>query len=339
MSHGDGAARRASSPPGDELLPLLAAGAVVGASQGSHAELAVADGRVCFRGTVVPLATFYGGDCAAAWSSVRPIDLGGARGLALRGRGDGRPYIARLRTTDSFADVVYQADFETSPDTAFDVELPFACFRPISLASWSALPGHPPLDPARVTSLGLATYWQAGPFLLELESLSAPRAIGEAESPPRSREADLWERWVDVCLFPLALRAAELPPSTTPADVFASAEARRADRRIPCYESAAECRSEALVVFAAARTAARRAGSARASQAAEAALYLLMEAAYELAIAADLAAETWSATGTPPRDFLAREAVAEGGFERWASIDAEIADSLEAAGLEVDPEE
>ncbi|MFO0759222.1 MAG: CIA30 family protein [Byssovorax sp.] len=319
----------ATSP---DLLALLARGARAYHARGSRAEVTVEGGSVTFHGAVVRGLEIYGGDCAALWSAEHDTDLSGFDGITLRARGDGRIYLVRLRTRETFAEVAYATEIAPPEGAWADIEVPFSSFE--ASTTFQVLPGHPPLDPAAVTTLGLATYWQEGPFSLEITAITGYR-MSPGAAPPPAADAEVWARWLHEVLFPLALVAAGLSGETTPVDIFAGAGARREDRRIPCYEDSAEIRTEELLVVRAALQAARRAGDARSRLTGQAIVYLAMEAAYELAIAADLVADV-SAVGSVPLEFLDREAAAEKAFEPFQRLDDAIAAALRAAGLALD---
>jgi NADH dehydrogenase [ubiquinone] 1 alpha subcomplex assembly factor 1 len=307
-------------------VDLLAAlgGAAVSTDKLSRAELAWQDGIAIFRGEVALGPHFYGGDIAAIRSASAPYDASGEDGLMLSARGDGRRYLLRLTTSDSFFGVRYEA--ELAPSTEWqDIALPFSAFR--SVTDWRTLPGHPPLDPAKLRTVGLAVYREAGPFRLDLAALRGYR--DPSQMRPKNEP---WDRWIDAVAFPLALEAAGLPAGMGAGEVFAAAEERRSSARIACYEESAEIRCESLLAVRAALSAERHGASPLVAQAI---VFLAMEAGYEQAIAADLVADTWNAGVPPPRDFLDREAAADRVFARWEALDARIEESLEQAGLEL----
>jgi NADH dehydrogenase [ubiquinone] 1 alpha subcomplex assembly factor 1 len=127
------------------------------------------DGERCvFRGV---LSLENNGGFASVRCAPSDLDLAGARGLALRYRGDGKTYKLRLRMDGKLDGVSYEARFDTLPgewmETAFDL----AEFRPV----WrgNAVPNAPALDPARVRSVTLMiSDKQAGEFELELDWLA-----------------------------------------------------------------------------------------------------------------------------------------------------------------------
>ena len=109
-----------------------------------------------------------GGGFSSIRTRPRRLDLGGRRVLVVRGRGDGRSYVFRLETDDGTA---YWADFDPPADAVGETRIPLDRFRPRFRGRWLA---GPPLDPARVTSLGVLCYdGRDGPFRLELHRIEA----------------------------------------------------------------------------------------------------------------------------------------------------------------------
>ena len=137
-----------------------------GRSQGSAR---VDGGTLVFSGV---LNTNGGGFASVRWAP-RAFDLGDARGILLRVRGDGRTYSMRLTQRGDEAErVSYRASFETSKDDAWrDVWLPFRSFVPM----WRGrVLDRPPVDPGRVASLGfLLADGIDGPFRLEVDAIAA----------------------------------------------------------------------------------------------------------------------------------------------------------------------
>jgi NADH dehydrogenase [ubiquinone] 1 alpha subcomplex assembly factor 1 len=103
----------------------------------------------------------------------RPADLelGGARSLRLKFRGDGKTYKLRLRTTDGFNAVNYEVSFTTTTGLWEERDFPIDNFIPV----WRGrrVRGASKLDPGQVRSVGfLISDKQAGPFRLEVKALS-----------------------------------------------------------------------------------------------------------------------------------------------------------------------
>jgi len=110
-----------------------------------------------------------GGGFSSIRTDVRPLDLSGRLGIRLRLRGDGRSYRFRLQTT---AGVAYFAPFDTASGGHWEtIDVPFSRFEPRRRGQ--PLDG-PPLDPARIESLGLMIYDRKdGPFRLEVDWIGA----------------------------------------------------------------------------------------------------------------------------------------------------------------------
>ncbi|MEM8713950.1 MAG: CIA30 family protein, partial [Planctomycetota bacterium] len=123
------------------------------------------------------------------FSSIRTVpgqwDLSPYDGLALRVRGDGRTYLAEIRTdvTLNGRAVAYRAEFSTKRGGEWEeISLPFSEF---AASSWgrdiSSQVG--PVDPAKVKSLGLMIYdGKDGAFKLEVDSIRA--AVADAGEWP-----------------------------------------------------------------------------------------------------------------------------------------------------------
>lgn len=148
----------------------------------SWSRAAVAGGALRFEGEV---SLERGGGFASIRSRPRPVDLSGFAGLVLTARGDGRRYQVNLRTDEAFDGVTWQAALELPAGAWRTVTLPFAAFAPRFRGR--AVPEAGPLDPSRVTTLGLLVGdRQAGPFLLEVarvEAAAPPAAAGREAAP------------------------------------------------------------------------------------------------------------------------------------------------------------
>jgi hypothetical protein len=128
--------------------------------------------------------------------------------------------------------------------------------------------------------------------------------------------------WLADVLFPLALRAAALPPATTAAEILA-----RREPRIPCYDMEAVDRCEGLTIVATAIFVAYMADDEGARIARDAIVHLAKEAAYEFAIAMDLIADVPAGCGIPS-DFVAREEAADEACARWTALDGPVAEEM-----------
>ena len=92
--------------------------------------------------------------------------------FVIRLRGDGRRYKFTARTETGFNTPLYQCAFVTKRGEWEEHRLPFKQFIPTLRGG--VLSGEPPLDPAKVTSVGfLISDNQAGPFQLELAWIKA----------------------------------------------------------------------------------------------------------------------------------------------------------------------
>ena len=105
------------------------------------------------------------------FASVRSLparhDLAGSNAFVVRVRGDGRSYKFTARTDPSFDSAIYQCVFATKKGEWEEHRLPFKQFIPTFRGR--VLAGEPPLDPAKVTSVGfLISDKQDGPFQLEV---------------------------------------------------------------------------------------------------------------------------------------------------------------------------
>jgi monofunctional biosynthetic peptidoglycan transglycosylase len=145
----------------------------------SESAMTIDGGGAVFAGEV---SLADGGGFASVRSAAAERDLSGFDGLVLWVRGDGRRYRFRIRTSHAFDGVSYQAGFSTEPGCWLDVHLPFSGFEPVMRGRRVA--GHPPLDPARVTTFGLMVAdRQEGPFRLEIQWIAGIRRECLRESP------------------------------------------------------------------------------------------------------------------------------------------------------------
>lgn len=127
-------------------------------------------GHASFRGVV---SFDNNGGFASVRSRPEVRDLSSFDGLILRVRGDGKNYGFRLRTSASFDGVSYQASLAPPAGEWNDIFIPFSDFVPV----WRGRPvaDHPPLDPSRITTLGLIVSRQAGPFQLDIANVRGYR--------------------------------------------------------------------------------------------------------------------------------------------------------------------
>lgn len=118
----------------------------------------VTGGGLRFEGQATPGAAV----AAAIRSSPAPLDLGGATGVALRVRGDGRRYALALGADGA----AWEAHFETATGGWEVVLLPLELFEPTA-------PEAGPLRPERIRTVALRVVdGQAGPFRLEISAVA-----------------------------------------------------------------------------------------------------------------------------------------------------------------------
>jgi monofunctional biosynthetic peptidoglycan transglycosylase len=121
------------------------------------------------------------GGFASVRSSPARHDLTGCGCFVIRLRGDGRRYKFTARTETGFDAPLYQSAFETKRGEWEEHRLAFKDFVPTFRGR--TLTGVPPLNPAKVTSVGfLISDQQAGPFRLEMV------CIRTARQPEKPRE-------------------------------------------------------------------------------------------------------------------------------------------------------
>jgi monofunctional biosynthetic peptidoglycan transglycosylase len=136
----------------------------------SDGRIQVTEGRLQFSGRL----NTDGGGFASLRSRPAALGLGDADGIILRCRGDGRTYtmLVQQGDDDRLRGVSYRADFRTGGGEAWqEVWLPFERFVPM----WRGRRlERPPLEPARIDSLGLMIADRTdGPFRIELDALYA----------------------------------------------------------------------------------------------------------------------------------------------------------------------
>jgi len=126
-----------------------------------------AAGHACFEGMV---SLDRGGGFASVRAAALPIGGPATRAWRLEVRGDGRRYRLSLFVVDGFDAASYQAALEPPAGRWATVELPLEAFE--ARLRGRAVPGAPPLDPARVRQVGLLVGdRQAGPFSLALRRI------------------------------------------------------------------------------------------------------------------------------------------------------------------------
>lgn len=144
----------------------------------SSSGMSVDEGFARFQGTV---SFDNNGGFASVRSRPNLRDLSTFDGLILRVRGDGKSYGFRIRTNASFDGVSYQAPLTPPAGEWTDIVIPFSDFSPV----WRGrtVPGHPPLDPAVVTTMGIIVSRQEGPFQLDIANIRGHRTVDEHGAP------------------------------------------------------------------------------------------------------------------------------------------------------------
>ena len=133
------------------------------------------NGCAVFSGTV--RLENNGGFASVRSAPVRE-NLTGLTAFVLRVRGDGRRYKFSVRTGAGFDTPLYQCSFTTKPGEWEEHRLQIEDFVPSFRGC--VLSDKPPLDPAKVVSLGfLISEKQAGSFRLEIAWIKAALAAGK----------------------------------------------------------------------------------------------------------------------------------------------------------------
>jgi NADH dehydrogenase [ubiquinone] 1 alpha subcomplex assembly factor 1 len=135
----------------------------------SRGGFGLTNGVAVFRGEV---SLENNGGFASVRSLPARHELAGCGAFVIRVRGDGRSYKFTARTDRSFDSAIYQAIFRTNKGEWEEHRLSLDKFVPTFRGR--VLSGQPPLDPAKVTSVGfLISDKQAGPFRLEVAWIKA----------------------------------------------------------------------------------------------------------------------------------------------------------------------
>jgi len=124
-------------------------------------------GHAVFEGE---LSLEQGGGFASVRSPPLQPGLPATAAYLLEVRGDGKRYRLSVRTEEAFDGVSYQADFGTTSGAWTLVRLPVSGFG--ARFRGRSVTGAPPLDPVRVSQLGLMIAdRQAGRFALAVRSI------------------------------------------------------------------------------------------------------------------------------------------------------------------------
>lgn len=158
-------------PPGRTLEWRAINDGVMGGVSRGGVEIA-RDGWLVFAGEV---SLERNGGFASVRTVPAPLGVPGARAVRLEVRGDGKRYKLNLKTDEAFDGVQYQAAFATPAGQWTTLTLPLEAFAPKHRGR--DVPDAPPLDPARIVTLGLLiSDRQAGPFRLEVRAIDLVRS-------------------------------------------------------------------------------------------------------------------------------------------------------------------
>ena len=167
------------SPESTEIWRSVNDNVMGGVSRGDFTR--TKQGTLRFKGS---LSLQNGGGFASIRTLPREMNLGGATGIVVKARGDGRTYRVQLRTdrTDNRIATSYRANLPTVKGKFNEVLIPFSDFK---LQSFGTInPNGTPVDPAAINSIGFSIAdKKAGPFEFELKSVSAYQ--GEIKPPSR----------------------------------------------------------------------------------------------------------------------------------------------------------
>ena len=159
--------------PGDATMRWNAINDVVMGGRSSGRGQVTDDGYLRFTGNV---SLENNGGFASIRSEQVDTDLSAYDGVMIRVRGDGKRYALTLRTDVFIRAGGYRIKFDTEAGLWRDVYLPFDDFQATSFGI--ALPDAPPLDPGKISSIGLIIGdKQEGPFSLDLDWIRAVRRM------------------------------------------------------------------------------------------------------------------------------------------------------------------
>jgi len=162
---------RADFAQADEVREWGAVNDVVMGGVSSSSIRASGEGTAVFSGEV---SLENNGGFASVRSQPRDWGLEGARGVALRVRGDGKSYKLNLRTDDAFDGVTWQAAFATRAGEWETLRIGFEELEPRWRGRVVRDAGE--LAPGRVRTLGLLiSDKQEGPFRLEVDWIGSWR--------------------------------------------------------------------------------------------------------------------------------------------------------------------
>ncbi|WIA12335.1 hypothetical protein OEZ85_012388 [Tetradesmus obliquus] len=159
--HAPGVASAGSGISSSSILPMASAedlaawerldDVIMGGNSSSALEAAADGSGAVWKGDLV----VEGGGFCGARTKALDMDLSGYDGLQLRVKGDGQIFKFNIKTDqDATPESTYQATFDTSPEGDWTtVRLPWSSFVPVKQAQSD--PNRGPLDPARISKLGL----------------------------------------------------------------------------------------------------------------------------------------------------------------------------------------
>ena len=108
------------------------------------------------------------GGFASVRRNVEEVDFARVEAIALRVKGDGRPYQLRLQTETANNSVSYRAEFETTADEWREVRLPLSDLEPVFRGR--VVPDAPDLVASEIKQMGfLLADKQPGMFRLETD--------------------------------------------------------------------------------------------------------------------------------------------------------------------------
>ena len=114
------------------------------------------------------------GGFASVRRTVDDVDFSGAEAIALRIKGDGRPYQLRLQTDVTNDGISYRQAFETQAEEWIEVRLPIADFEPVFRGE--LVEDTPELALGEIKQIGfLLADKQPGAFRLEINWMQAER--------------------------------------------------------------------------------------------------------------------------------------------------------------------
>lgn len=177
------------SPESTEIWRSVNDNVMGGISRGSFTR--TKQGTLRFKGV---LSLQNGGGFASIRTVPREMNLGGATGIVVKARGDGRTYRVQLRTDNRIA-TSYRANLPTVKGKFNEFLIPFSDFK---LQSFGTLnPNGTPVDPAAINSIGFSIAdKKAGPFEFELKSVKAYQGEIKPPSQPKSPQPDQSEGFV-----------------------------------------------------------------------------------------------------------------------------------------------